>query len=60
MQILGTFLAYVIICMQFAQSDSNPEFKSNDCSDTGTVPLDLKANLSSFNNSNTSSVNNTI
>ena len=24
-QILGTFLAYVIICVQFAQSNSNPQ-----------------------------------
>ena len=27
-QILGTFLAYVIMCIQFAQSDSNPECES--------------------------------
>ena len=58
LQIVGTFLAYIIICMQFAQSDSNPEVKCNCCPDQGHVSLDLKTNLSSLNMSNIISVDN--
>ena len=58
-QILGTFLAYIIICMQFAQSNSNPEIKCNCYPYQAYVPPDFKTNLSSLNISNISNVDNT-
>ena len=59
LEILGTFLAYIIICMQFAQSDSNPEVKCNCYLYQGHSLVDLKTNISSLNMSNISSVDNT-